>query len=136
MAEPWTSLAEHVKRALVLAKVKVRHEKVFVVGGIHNVDAFDGVLVGEKVDHELRYRGVVEWGFKTYDVLRLLREARFSRQRISPFADLHIMRNAAWLEPRLLAEVSYGEIVDGRLRAPTWRGLVRDEDRSSLSRSR
>jgi len=46
------------------------------------------------------------------------------------------MRNAAWLEPRLLAEVSYGEIVDGRLRVPMWRGLVRDEDRSSLSRSR
>jgi bifunctional non-homologous end joining protein LigD len=27
-------------------KVKVRHEDVFVVGGIRNVDAFDGVLVG------------------------------------------------------------------------------------------
>ena len=36
--------------------------RVFVVGGIRNVDAFDGVLVGQKVGSELRYRGVVEWG--------------------------------------------------------------------------
>ena len=30
-------------------KVKVRHEGVFL-GGIRNVDAFDGALVGELVD--------------------------------------------------------------------------------------
>jgi ATP dependent DNA ligase domain len=42
-------------------KVKLRHERVFVVGGIRNVDAFDGVLVGETIDGELLYRGVVEW---------------------------------------------------------------------------
>jgi len=42
-------------------KVKLRHERVFVVGGIRIVDAFDGALVGEKVGDELRYRGVVEW---------------------------------------------------------------------------
>jgi hypothetical protein len=43
--------------------VKVRHEGVFVVGGIRDVNAFDGVLVGERVGDELRYRSVVEWGF-------------------------------------------------------------------------
>jgi hypothetical protein len=35
---------------------------------------FDGILVGEKVDRELPYRGVVESGFKARDVLRLVRE--------------------------------------------------------------
>jgi ATP-dependent DNA ligase len=34
-------------------KVKVRHEGVFVVGGYRNVDAFDGVLVGEYVGDRL-----------------------------------------------------------------------------------
>ena len=34
-------------------KVKVRHEGVFVVGGIRNVDAFDGILVGERVGDRL-----------------------------------------------------------------------------------
>jgi len=107
-------------------KVKLRHERVFVVGGIRNVDAFDGVLVGERVGDELCYRGVVEWGFKARDVIRLLREARIFRRDTSPFTDLRTMRNAVWMEPHLRAEVSYAEIIDGRLRAPAWRGLVHD----------
>ena len=41
-------------------KVKFRHERVFVVGGFRNPDAFDGVLVGELVDSALHFRGVVE----------------------------------------------------------------------------
>ena len=106
-------------------KVKRRHERVFVVGGIRDVDAFDGALVGERVGGDVYYRGVVEWGFSTRDVLTLVREARISRQPRSPFTDLPAMRHAVWIEPRLLADVSYAEIVDGRLRAPSWRGLVR-----------
>ena len=34
------------------------------------------------------------------------------------------MRSAVWFEPRLRAEVSYAEIVEGRLRAPSWRRVV------------
>jgi hypothetical protein len=103
---------------------------VFLVGGIRNVDAFDGVLVGEQVGEVLRYRGIVEWGFRAHDVLRLTREARWSRQPTSPFADLPMMRNAVWTEPRLRADVSYREIIDNRLREAAWRGFViRDEDR-------
>ena len=30
------------------AKVKVRHERVFLVGGIRMVDAFDGALVARR----------------------------------------------------------------------------------------
>ena len=105
------------------AKVKVRHERVFVVGGIRDVSAFDGVLVGERVGDELLYRGIVEWGFKASDVLELLREAR-TPLRTSPFVDAPRMRSAVWIEPRLYAEISYAEIVDGRLRAPSWRGLA------------
>lgn len=61
---------------------------VFVVGGIRNVHAFDGVVIGEKVGEDLVYRGVVEWGLRAQDVLALLRHAkdygeRTSRSRIS-----------------------------------------------------
>jgi ATP-dependent DNA ligase len=59
--------------------VKVRHEGVFIVGGIRDVDAFDGVLVGERVDDGLEYRGLVEWGYRAADVLELLREVRMFR---------------------------------------------------------
>jgi len=50
-------------------KVKLRREGVFVVGGISDVDAFDGALVGERVSGELMYRGVVEWGFRAEPAL-------------------------------------------------------------------
>jgi bifunctional non-homologous end joining protein LigD len=68
-------------------KVKVRHEGVFVVGGIRDVNAFDGVLVGERVGDELHYRGVVEWGFRAPDVLALLDHARRWSRPGSPFVD-------------------------------------------------
>jgi len=42
----------------------------------------------------------------------------------SPFVDLRRWREVTWLEPRLIAEVSYAEIVQGRLRAAVYRGLV------------
>src|SRR5215471_11613823 len=69
-------------------KVKLRHEGVFTVGGIRDVDAFDGVLVGQWVGDALHFRGVVEWGFHAADVLELLREAKCAPQRVSPFVDL------------------------------------------------
>jgi ATP-dependent DNA ligase len=106
-------------------KVKLRREGVFVVGGIRDVDVFDGVLVGEWVGEDLHYRGIVEWGFRAADVLELLREARYAPQRLSPFVDPPGIRGVVWLAPRLRAEVSYAEIVMGQLRAPSWRGLVK-----------
>ena len=105
-------------------KVKVRHEGVFVVGGIRNVDAFDGILVGERVDGQLRFRGVVEWGYRAADVLAVLQHAKDYPLRTSPFVDQPRVRSAVWIEPRLRAEVSYAEIVEGRLRAPSWRALA------------
>lgn len=105
-------------------KVKIRHETVFHVGGIRDANAFDGVLVGEKIDDTLHYRGVVEWGFRAGDVLELLRATRIFRASTSPFADLRSMRGAVWLDPYLRAEISYAEVIEGRLRAPSWRRLI------------
>jgi bifunctional non-homologous end joining protein LigD len=105
-------------------KVKVRHEAVFTVGGIRDANTFDGVLIGQRIDDKLHYRGVVEWGYCAANVLEVLRTARMFKTRTSPFVDLRAMRGAVWLEPRLHAEISYAEVVDGRLRAPSWRRLV------------
>jgi bifunctional non-homologous end joining protein LigD len=99
-------------------KVKVRHEAIFAVGGIRDANAFDGALIGEEIEGKLHYRGVVEWGYRAADVLELLGAARMLDTRTSPFVDLRAMRGAVWLEPRLRAEISYAEVVDGRLRAP------------------
>ncbi len=106
-------------------KVKVRHESVFAVGGIRDANAFDGVLVGENIGGKLHYRGVVLWGYRAADVLEVLHAARMFDTRTSPFVDLRAMRGAVWLEPRLRAEISYAEVIGGRLRAPSWRRLVK-----------
>jgi ATP-dependent DNA ligase len=95
---------------------------VFVVGGIRDVNAFDGVLVGERVGDALHYGGVVEWGFRAPDVLALLDHARRWSRPGSPFVERLRTRAVTWVEPRLKAEVSYAELVEGRLRAPSWRG--------------
>ena len=121
--DPESTYRQGPTRAWV--KVKLRREGVFVVGGIRDVDAFDGALVGERVGGELIYRGVVEWGFRAADVLELVRAARYERLRDSPFADLPRMRGAVWFAPRFHAEVSYAEVLAGKLRAPVWRGIVR-----------
>jgi hypothetical protein len=42
----------------------------------------------------------------------------------SPFADLARRKETVWLEPVLEAEVSYGQIVGGQLRAPVLRRFV------------
>ena len=93
------------------------------MGGYRNVDAFDGILVGELVDGRLRFRGVVEWGYRAADVVAVLQHAKDYPLRTSPFVDAPRMRSAVWMEPRLRAEVSYAEIVAGRLRAPSCRSL-------------
>jgi ATP-dependent DNA ligase len=80
------------------------------------------------VDGALRFRGVVEWGFKAPDVLALLDHARRWSRPSSPFAGAPRMRSVTWVEPRLEVEVSYAEIVEGRLRAPSWRGLARGDN--------
>jgi hypothetical protein len=82
------------------------------------------VLVGQRVGDALRYRGVVEWGFRAPDVLALLEHARRWSRPSSPFVDLRPARSVTWVEPQLKVEVSYAELFEGRLRAPSWRGLI------------
>lgn len=120
--DPRSTYRQGMTRAWV--KVKVRHEAVFHVGGLRDANAFDGVLVGEQIGDTLHYRGVVEWGFRAADVLQLVRAVQMFRAQASPFADLRSMRGAVWLDPYVRAEISYAEIVAGRLRAPSWRRLV------------
>jgi hypothetical protein len=53
-------------------------------------------------------------------VLAVLQCAKDHPLRTSPFVDAPRMRSAVWIEPRLHAEISYAEVVEGRLRAPSY----------------
>ena len=103
-------------------KVKVRHEARVLIGGIVVTAAgYHGIVVGAKVGHSLRYLGTVEWGVGRRTVEALL--ARGRRRDASPFVDFR-RRGVVWLEPRITAEVTFSEIVSGRLRAPVLRQLA------------
>jgi hypothetical protein len=43
---------------------------------------------------------------------------------VSPFKDHRRGRGVVWLEPRVVAEVTFGELVNGWLRDPVFRQLV------------
>jgi ATP-dependent DNA ligase len=83
-----------------------------------------GILVGE---HDptgaLIYRGFIEHGFRRAPVIELLERARPLR----PFVHVESADNLLWLEPEIepeiVAEVTYGELMQGRLRDPVFRGI-------------
>jgi bifunctional non-homologous end joining protein LigD len=104
-------------------KVKVRFEGVFIVGGIlGTADAPEGLLVGERVGRRLVYRGVVEWGMRRAVIADIL--ARVRTVPRSPFHDGPDTRRVTWLEPRMKIEVTYNEVMEGRLRDPVLRAIL------------
>ncbi|WP_028661650.1 non-homologous end-joining DNA ligase [Saccharomonospora saliphila] len=93
---------------------------------------FGSLLLGIPDEDGLRYVGRVGTGF-TDDALRSLR-TKLNRieRRTSPFAGA-VPRDRAhaphWVSPKLVGEVAFKAWTnDGRLRAPTWRGLRTDRD--------
>jgi hypothetical protein len=46
------------------------------------------------------------------------------RRATAACADAERTRGVAWLEPRLQAEISYSEMMQGRLRDPVFRALL------------
>ena len=106
-------------------KVKVRHEGRFIVGAVMRSGSnVTGLLVGQRERGRLLYRGTVEWGLFRQVVTQLVASVEGLVRAKSPFVDLkHAPPSVTWLEPRLLAEVSYSEIMEDRLRDPVLREL-------------
>ena len=86
------------------------------------------LLIGVYDAGRLRYAGKVGTGF-TQGTLRDLAERLAPLRRAdSPFADAPRMRDATWVEPRLVAQVGFTEWTrDGRLRHPRFLGLRDDK---------
>jgi ATP-dependent DNA ligase len=79
-------------------------------------------MLGQRLGRELRYVGTVEWGVGR-QVVDALTENVPSRTG-SPFTDHRRHRDVVWLEPRVVAEVTFSEFVNGSLRDPVLRQLV------------
>jgi len=104
-------------------KVKIRREGRFVVGGVVGwPHTFAGLLVGQRVGRRLLYRGCVERGLGLRTAEQIVRRAQ--QTSTSPFQDFQLARGIVWLVPTLHVELTYSEVMDGRLRDPVYRGLA------------
>jgi bifunctional non-homologous end joining protein LigD len=70
----------------------------------------------------LLFRGTVEWGIGIRTARELLHQG--GQRSTSPFHDFGLSRGVTWLEPTLTVELTYSELMEGRLRDPGYRGLV------------
>lgn len=88
------------------------------------------VAVGDG-DGGLRYAGKVGTGFTDQVLQRLLADLDPQRRRTAPVSGTvprPDARDAVWVEPTLVGEVQYVEWTpDGKLRAPSWRGVRIDK---------
>ena len=84
------------------------------------------LLLGTMDGGRLSYRGLVHWG-----VGRRLADALATNGLVrstSPFSERVPVRGVTWLEPRLVAEVSFTHAIPGGgLRAPVFRGFAADQ---------
>jgi bifunctional non-homologous end joining protein LigD len=105
-------------------KLKVRHEGAFAIGGIaKDGEHFRGLLLGRRRGRGLAYVGFVEYGFTRAAVGEIFARSRNLVRPTSPFSTAPD-HAGVWLEPALLAEISYSELMDGWLRDPMYRGLM------------
>lgn len=131
------------RRSQAWVKVKNLRTQAVVIGGWkpgegRRAGTIGSLLLGVNVGSGLMYAGHVGTGF-TESTLRDLRARLGALERAtSPFADAiprPFARDARWVEPELVAEVSFGEWTrDGRLRHPSYRGLRLDQVPSEVVR--
>ena len=134
------SIYQPGQRVAAWLKVKPVHTAEFVVGGCTKGkgarEPLGALLLGYWEDGALKYAGHVGSGLNDAAVAELTRRIRDLTRRSSPFAEKPpIHRPTTWLEPRLVAEVSFIDWTPaGLLRAPVFARLRDDVPAESIGR--
>jgi bifunctional non-homologous end joining protein LigD len=122
-------------------KLKCGKRQEFVIGGYTDPKgARTGVgslLLGvHDAKGALRYAGNVGTGFSEQTLRELRARLELVRAERSPFtADSGAPRNAHWVEPELVCEVSFGEWTrEGRVRHSVFQGLREDKPADAITR--
>jgi len=123
-------------------KLKCSLEQELVIGGFTppqgSRQRFGALLVGYYEDGELRFAGKVGTGFSELTLRNLgdelealeIADPRFTRGTGLP-------RDARWVEPRLVAQIAFGEWTrDGKLRHSRYLGLREDKRATEVVRER
>ncbi len=130
----------HSGRSADWQKLKCMASQELVVGGWTDPSGarvgLGALLVGYFDDGgSLRYAGKVGTGFSDKLLRSLLLELRGRATDTSPFADPVPMKRVHWVQPELVAEVSFSEWTrDGRLRHPSFQGLRPDKAATEVRR--
>jgi bifunctional non-homologous end joining protein LigD len=137
-----TSAYESGRRSSAWLKVKTTHSADFVVGGYTSGKgaraALGSVLVGYWDKSKLRFASHVGSGFDDRTLAQVKAQLEPLKRKTNPFSeDPELNAPTTWVEPRLVAEVSFQSWTDdGHLRAPVFLRLRDDVDAKTVRRSR
>ncbi len=133
------------KRTRDWLKVKTHGEQEFVIAGFtkgtgRRASSFGALVLGYYQGGELVYAGNVGTGFNSREIDKLLDKLRPLKRATSPFREVPTMpkvrkSDVIWVEPKLVCEVEFAEWThDGRLRAPSYKGLREDKPAEDVRR--
>jgi bifunctional non-homologous end joining protein LigD len=119
-------------------KIKTHGEQEFVIAGFtkgtgRRASSFGSLVLAYHRGGELVYAGNVGTGFNSREIDKLLDKLRPLKRDTSPFREVPKMpkvrkSDVIWVEPELVCEVEFAEWThDGRLRAPSYKGLREDK---------
>ncbi|HXU64326.1 MAG TPA: DNA ligase D [Polyangia bacterium] len=132
-------------RNLDWQKTKCVRRQEFVLGGFTDPEGaragVGALLIGYYDGAALRWAGKVGTGagWNTRYLRDLRRQLEAIETKQSPFDppvdDSWLRRNAHWVQPKLVAEIAFGEWTeDGRIRHPSMQGLRADKDPRDVRR--
>jgi bifunctional non-homologous end joining protein LigD len=124
-------------------KIKTENVDEFVVVGYtrgagRRASTFGSLVLAVNEGSELRYVGNVGTGFDEAEIGKLLKLLRPLHRDASPFPVVPKMPrvrkgDVQWVEPRLVAQVRYGEWThDGHLRHPAYQGIRDDKEAAEV----
>jgi bifunctional non-homologous end joining protein LigD len=123
------------RRTRTWLKIKLHRAQEVVIGGWRpgqgrRSGGVGSLLMGIPTEAGLHYVGRVGSGFNDRQLDEMQTRLEKLSRKTSPFIDVprEDARDAHWVTPSLVGEVSYGELTEpGRLRHPVWRGLRPDK---------
>lgn len=140
IAKKMDSVYEIGRRSRCWLKVKHVARQEMVIGGWlpgegNRENRLGALLVGYYDEGRLRYAGRVGTGFADAELDRLARLLDPLATDHSPFADPVPLRQARFVEPKLVADVVFSEwTAGGTLRHPSYKGLRDDKEPSEVQR--